>query len=185
MFKYVLYLLKHYTTKKSITMKATEFNQQLIELEDKLERFAMSLTSDHEEAKDLLQETYYKALANRDKFIGHSNLKAWTFTIMKNTFINNYRKKQKENTHNDKTENNYFINQSEESTTSTPDSEYSIIEINRKIEELPDEFRVPFKMFLSGYKYKEIAEELELKIGTVKSRIFFTRKKLSEKLQGY
>src|SRR6056297_3306849 len=166
-------------------MKAIEFNQQLIELEDKLERFAMSLTSDHEEAKDLLQETYYKALANRDKFVGYSNLKAWTFTIMKNTFINNYRKKQKENTHNDHTENDYFLNQSQDKAPVKPDSEYSIIEINKKIEELPDEFKVPFKMFLSGFKYKEIAEQLELKIGTVKSRIFFTRKKLSEKLEAY
>ncbi|MFP4019135.1 MAG: sigma-70 family RNA polymerase sigma factor [Bacteroidales bacterium] len=166
-------------------MTALEFNHQLIDLEDKLERFAMSLTSNREEAKDLLQETYYKALANRDKFIGYSNLKAWTFTIMKNTFINNYRKKQKENTHNDQTENNFFINQSEEQTPIRPDSEYSIIEINKKIEDLPNEFKIPFKMFLSGYKYKEIAEKLELKIGTVKSRIFFTRKKLSEKLQGY
>lgn len=166
-------------------MTALEFNHQLIDLEDKLERFAMSLTSNREEAKDLLQETYYKALANRDKFIGYSNLKAWTFTIMKNTFINNYRKKQKENTHNDQTENNFFINQSEEQTPIRPDSEYSIIEINKKIEDLPNEFKIPFKMFLAGYKYKEIAEKLELKIGTVKSRIFFTRKKLSEKLQGY
>ncbi|MFP3859356.1 MAG: sigma-70 family RNA polymerase sigma factor [Bacteroidales bacterium] len=166
-------------------MTALEFNHQLIDLEDKLERFAMSLTSNREEAKDLLQETYYKALANRDKFIGYSNLKAWTFTIMKNTFINNYRKKQKENTHNDQTENNFFINQSEDQTPIRPDSEYSIIEINKKIEDLPNEFKIPFKMFLSGYKYKEIAEKLELKIGTVKSRIFFTRKKLSEKLQGY
>jgi len=166
-------------------MTAVEFNQQLIKLEDKLERFAMSLTSDHEEAKDLLQETYYKALANRDKFIGYSNLKAWTFTIMKNTFINNYRKKQKENTHNDKTENNYFLNQAEDRAPVRPDSEFAMIEINKKIQELPDEFRVPFKLFLSGYKYKEIAEQLNLKIGTVKSRIFFTRKKLSEKLQGY
>lgn len=166
-------------------MTALEFNHQLIDLEDKLERFAMSLTSNREEAKDLLQETYYKALANRDKFIGYSNLKAWTFTIMKNTFINNYRKKQKENTHNDQTENNFFINQSEEQTPISPDSEYSIIEINKKIEDLPNEFKIPFKMFLAGYKYKEIAEKLELKIGTVKSRIFFTRKKLSEKLQGY
>jgi RNA polymerase sigma-70 factor (ECF subfamily) len=166
-------------------MTGLEFNNQLINLESKLERFAMSLTSDSEEAKDLLQETYYKALANRDKFVGYSNLKAWTFTIMKNTFINNYRKKQKENTHNDHTENNYFLNQSEDKAPVRPDSEFSIIEINKKIEELPDEFKVPFKMFLSGFKYKEIAEHLGLKIGTVKSRIFFTRKKLSEKLEAY
>jgi RNA polymerase sigma-70 factor (ECF subfamily) len=176
---------KNKNNKNQITMTALEFNKQLINLEDKLERFAYSLTSNHEEAKDLLQETYYKALANRDKFIGHSNLKAWTFTIMKNTFINNYRKKQKQNTHNDQTDNNYFINQSEDKSPIEPDSEYAIIEINKSIEELSDEFRIPFKMFLSGYKYKEIADHLDLKIGTVKSRIFFTRKKLSEKLKGY
>lgn len=166
-------------------MEPREFNRRLIKLEDKLIRFALSLTSDHEEAKDLLQETYYKALTNRDKFIGNSNLQAWSFTIMKNTFINNYRKKQKENTHKDKTENNYLLNQGEDNSPARPDSEYSIIEINRNIEDLPDEFRVPFKMFLLGYKYREIADRLNLKMGTVKSRIFFTRKKLSEKLQDY
>ncbi|MGM0531840.1 MAG: sigma-70 family RNA polymerase sigma factor [Bacteroidota bacterium] len=166
-------------------MNPLQFDQQLIQLEDKLERYAMSLTSDREEAKDLLQETFHKALANRDKFIRGSSLKAWTFTIMKNTFINNYRKKQKENMYYDKTDDNNFLNQTDESSSIRPDSEYFIIEVNKKIEELPDEFRVPFKLFLAGYKYKEIAEKLELKMGTIKSRIFFTRKKLSIKLRDY
>jgi RNA polymerase sigma-70 factor (ECF subfamily) len=166
-------------------MTAIEFNHQLINLESKLERFALSLTSNSDEAKDLLQETYLKALSNRDKFVGYSNLKAWAFTIMKNTFINNYRKQQKENTHNDNTKNQYFINLTKDVAATRPDSEYSIIEINKQIEKLPTEFKQPFKMFLSGFKYKEIAEKLDLKIGTVKSRIFFTRKKLMESLKDY
>ncbi|MCK5633384.1 sigma-70 family RNA polymerase sigma factor [bacterium] len=154
-------------------------------LETKLERFALSLTSSPEEAKDLLQETYFKALAHRDKFIGYSNIKAWAFTIMKNTFINQYRKKQKENTHNDKTQNMYFLNMSKNTSPTRPDSEYTIMEINKQIELLPAEFKQPFKMFLAGFKYKEIAEKLDLKIGTVKSRIFFTRKRLMENLKDY
>ncbi|MEF8846727.1 MAG: RNA polymerase sigma factor [Bacteroidales bacterium] len=171
--------------KNQTDMNPVQFDKQLIQLEDKLERYALSLTSDREDAKDLLQETFHKALVNRDKFIRGSSMKAWTFTIMKNTFINNYRKKQKEKMYYDKTDNDNFLNRTDESSPLRPDSEYSIIEVNRKIEELPDEFRVPFKMFLSGYKYKEIAEKLQLKMGTIKSRIFFTRKKLYVKLLDY
>ncbi|HAF28712.1 MAG TPA: RNA polymerase subunit sigma [Bacteroidales bacterium] len=166
-------------------MTAIEFNHQLIGLETKLSRFAMSLTSNKVEAQDLLQETYLKALSHRDKFIGYSNLKAWAFTIMKNTFINNYRKQQKENTHNDTTQNLYFLNLSRELSPARPDNEYTTSEILREIENLSDEFKKPFTMFLSGYKYKEIADELDLKIGTVKSRIFFTRKRLMEKLKDF
>ncbi|HRW63650.1 MAG TPA: RNA polymerase sigma factor [Bacteroidales bacterium] len=166
-------------------MTTFEFNHQLISLEPKLTRFAMSLTSDKTEAQDLLQETYLKALTHRDKFVGYTNLKAWAFTIMKNTFINNYRKAKKENTHNDTTNNLFFLNMSKEVSEARPDSEFSTYEITKQIESLSDEFKVPFKMFLSGYKYKEIADELDLKIGTVKSRIFFTRKKLMENLKDF
>jgi len=170
---------------KNITMTAIEFNTQLISLESKLSRFAMSLTSDKEEAQDLLQETYLKALSHRDKFIGYTNLKAWAFTIMKNTFINNYRKQQKENTYSDTTKNNFFINNSRDIAPEKPDTEYFTQEILKHIENLPDEFKNPFNMFLSGFKYKEIADELDLKIGTVKSRIFFTRKRLMETLKDF
>lgn len=166
-------------------MTAVEFNHQLISLETKLSRFAMSLTSNKEEAQDLLQETYLKALSHRDKFVGYTNLKAWAFTIMKNTFINNYRKQQKENTHNDSTKNQYFINLTKDQSPERPDNQYSTYEITRQIESLPEEFKKPFNMFLSGYKYKEIADELDLKIGTVKSRIFFTRKKLMDSLKDF
>jgi RNA polymerase sigma factor (sigma-70 family) len=166
-------------------MTAMEFNYQLTNLSGNLQRFALSLTSNSEDAKDLLQETFAKAITYRDKFEDNTNLKAWTFTIMKNTFINNYRRNIKANTTFDNTDDLYYLNLKNESHSETPDMEYSVKEIQKKIEELSDEFRMPFIMHTQGYKYKEIADKLQLKIGTVKSRIFFTRKKLMEKLHGY
>lgn len=166
-------------------MTAIEFNNNLISLEDSLERFALSLTSNREEAKDLLQDTYVKALTYRDKFQEFTNMKAWTYTIMKNTFINNYRKAKRENTTFDNTKDLFLLNITKESAIQNPDSEYSLKELKKAINSLDDEFRLPFVMHTSGYKYKEIAEKLDLKIGTVKSRIFFTRKKLMEALPEY
>lgn len=166
-------------------MTAMEFNHKLISLEPNLERFALSLTSDREKAKDLLQDTYMKAIMYRDKFQAFTNLKAWTFTIMKNTFINNYRRGIRENTTMDNTKDLYYINKPRESGFDSPESDYSVQEIRKAIDKLEDEFRVPFEMHNAGYKYKEIADELNLKIGTVKSRIFFTRKKLMESLKDF
>jgi RNA polymerase sigma-70 factor (ECF subfamily) len=163
-------------------MTAIEFNYQLTSLSDSLERFANSLTSNREDARDLLQETYVKAISYRDKFADDTNLKAWTFTIMKNTFINNYRRLTKANTTFDHTDDLYFLNLNRESGIDTPESSVSAKEIEKHIERLEDEFKVPFKLHLQGYKYKEIADNLGLKIGTVKSRIFFTRKRLMNSL---
>jgi RNA polymerase sigma-70 factor (ECF subfamily) len=163
-------------------MTAMEFNYQLTNLSDSLERFALSLTSNREDAKDLLQETFVKAISFRDKFADDTNLKAWTFTIMKNTFINNYRKAVKANTTFDNTDDLYFLNLNRESAGEGPDVTVSAKEIETHIEKLDDEFKMPFKLHLNGYKYKEIADIMGLKIGTVKSRIFFTRKKLMNSL---
>lgn len=166
-------------------MTAMEFNYQLTNLEGNLERFALSLTQNMEDAKDLLQETYMKAITYREKFVDHTNLKAWTFTIMKNTFINNYRKTVKANTTFDNTDDLYYLNLSKQSNEDSPESDYSTKEIEEAINNLEDEFRIPFMMHVKGFKYKEIADKLDLKIGTVKSRIFFTRKKLMEALKDY
>jgi RNA polymerase sigma factor (sigma-70 family) len=166
-------------------MTAIEFNYQLTNLSGNLERFALSLTSNSEDAKDLLQETFAKAITYRDKFEDNTNLKAWTFTIMKNTFINNYRRAVKANTTFDNTDDLYYLNINKETTFETPDSQFSVKEIQKSIDELDNDFKMPFLMHTQGYKYKEIADTLDLKIGTVKSRIFFTRKKLMEKLKGY
>ncbi len=166
-------------------MTAMEFNHKLISMEDRLERFALSLTSDREAAKDLLQETYLKALSSKDKFIEFTNFEAWAYTIMKNTFINNYRKAVRQNTIVDTTKDLYYLNNSREAINEKPDSTFQQKEINKHINALQDELKVPFLMHTKGFKYKEIADELNLKIGTVKSRSFFTRKKLMESLKDY
>ena len=166
-------------------MTTLEFNNQLTELKDRLMYFALSLTTDKVEAEDLLQETYLKALAYRHMFVKETNLKAWLFTIMKNTFINNYRKSMRQKTTFDNTKDLYFLNTASHTKVEAVDSEYAVGEIYKSINALKDEFKVPFRMFLEGYKYKEIADELNLPIGTVKSRIFFARKQLTKKLKDY
>ena len=166
-------------------MTAIEFNYQLTSLWENLERFAIRLTSNRDDAKDLLQETFMKAISYRDKFSDNTNLKAWTYTIMKNTFINNYRKLSKVSTTFDQSNDLYYMNLNKASGMDLPESSYSTKEIEKKIELLDNEFKVPFLMHVKGYKYKEIADKLNLKIGTVKSRIFFARKKLMETLKDY
>jgi len=126
-----------------------------------------------------------KAIIHKDKFDPATNLKAWIYTIMKNTFINKYRKDVKVNTIIDNTKDLYYLNNSSQSDIVTPDSKYNHSELVRVIENLEDEHRIPFQMHFQGYKYKEIAETLNLSIGTVKSRIFFSRKKLMERLRDF
>lgn len=166
-------------------MTAYEFNSSLIGMKSNLQRFAMSLTSDRDSALDLVQDTYLKAITYKDKFADYTNLKAWVFTIMKNTFINNYRRNLKENTLIDGTQDLYYVNKPYDKGSISPESNYAEGEIEKAINSLNDDFRIPFRMHLDGYKYKEIADELNLKIGTVKSRIFFTRQKLMLMLKDY
>ena len=164
-------------------MTQIEFDHKLISLYQNLEYYANLLTSNREVAKDLIQDTYLKALANRDKFADDTNLKAWTYTIMKNTFINDYRRKVKSKSSLSDPQNGYSMALGNEYPS--PESAYHSDEISRSISQLSEDYRIPFTMFLEGYKYKEIADELDLPLGTVKSRIFFTRKRLEKMLSGY
>jgi len=162
---------------------AVEFGSQLIKLKESLMRFAFSLTGNKDDTHDLVQETFLKALTHSDKFVDESNLKAWTSTIMKNIFINNYRLNIRQNIYRDQTKESFFINQKTSACRDDPASVYSVLEITRNIEQLKDKFRIPFKMHINGYKYREIANELDLNIGTVKSRIFNSRKQLKERMK--
>ncbi len=166
-------------------MTTIEFNHKLLGLQKNLKYFAYTLTSNYDDAQDLVQETYLKALSNRDKFADNTNLKAWTFTIMKNTFINNYRQSTRNNTMLDKTDDLYYLNLPKTSKVGVPDANISLREIENEINKIDIEQRKPFEMYNAGYKYKEIADHLNLNIGTVKSRIFFTRKKLMETLKEF
>jgi RNA polymerase sigma-70 factor (ECF subfamily) len=163
-------------------MVTKEFDSALIQLHPNLERYAYSLTANHEDANDLLQETYLKALKNRDKFEDNTNLRAWAFVIMKNTYVNTYRKAKRRFITYNSGDNEVFLNAK---SYNSPESEFSHNEISGKVNKLDDAFKIPFQMHTSGYKYKEIADKINLKIGTVKSRIFLTRQKLMSELSGY
>ena len=166
-------------------MRNLELEQKLLGLQNNMYNFACSLTVNRDEAKDLLQETILKVLTNEEKFVENTNFKGWVLTIMKNIFINNYRKIVRDQTILDHTENSYYLNIPQESGFNTPDGAYSINEITHCINSFSDEYKVPFSMHVSGYKYHEIAEKMKLPIGTVKSRIFFARQYLQESLKDY
>ena len=161
-------------------MSQIEFYSRFDQLSVLLQSFAYNLTKNQEDAKDLFQETAFRALTNRDKFNPGTNFKAWSFTIMKNIFINNYRKKVKANTIMDSTDNMYFINSGSTTISNGAESSMLMDELTGMIESLDDSIRIPFLMHYQGFKYQEIADELNLPLGTVKSRIFFARKELKE-----
>ena len=164
-------------------MTKVEFNKSFNQLTPSLKSFAFNLTKDNEEAKDLYQETAFRAITNRDKFKAGTNLKAWLFTIMKNIFINNYRKKTKANTIIDNTDNLYFLNSSDVTISNGAGTNIMMEELGGMIKNLDESIRTPFEMHYVGYKYQEIADQLELPLGTVKSRIFFARKELKSQIE--
>lgn len=170
---------------KNVKQMTFDFNNEVVNAQASLKGFAYKFTGNEEEAKDLLQETMLKAMSYREKFRKGTNLKAWLYTIMKNTFINNYRKAIRANTIIDSTDESYFINQTKIGNDEHPESMYNHQELQRVVEALEDTYRVPFMMYFNGFRYKEISKKLDLPIGTVKSRIFLARQKLMLSLPQY
>lgn len=170
---------------KTPMSNALTFKQRLLGLQGNLANFAFQLTSNRESAMDLVQDTTLKVLDNEAKYVENVNFKGWVFTIMRNIFINNYRKKVRSATIIDSTEDFYHLNLSQESGFETPEGSYATKEITAVINTFTDEYKVPFTMYIAGYKYSEIAEKLSLPLGTVKSRIFFARKRLQKILKDY
>lgn len=166
-------------------MKNGQFENELVSLQNNMRNFAFSLTLDRDDAEDLLQDTTLKVLDNKEKFKDNVNFKGWVLTIMKNIFINNYRKIVRNQTVVDKTEDLYHLNLPQNSGFETPEGAFAFDEITNKIEAFADEYRIPFSMHVQGFKYEEIAQTMNLPIGTVKSRIFLARKRLQEQLKDY
>ncbi|MCH5223086.1 MAG: RNA polymerase sigma factor [Muribaculaceae bacterium] len=167
-------------------MKTNEtFKQRVLGLQNNLLSFAYQLTTDKEQARDLLQDTTLKALDNEEKYVDNVNFKGWIFTIMRNIFINNYRQTVRKATVIDQTEDLYHLNISQDSGLTSPEGSYAVKEINQALDSFTDDYRIPFNMYVAGYKYNEIADKMGLPLGTVKSRIFFARKRLREQLQDF
>ena len=163
-------------------MSVAEFNQSVINNSDYLKPFAITLTRDSETAKDLVQETMFRAFANKEKYNAGTNIKAWLYTIMRNIFINDYRRKAKQNTVLDNSINEFLINSNQLSVSNAAESNLKTKEIQQAVYQLPDIFKSPFLLYFDGYKYNEIAAILKEPLGTIKSRIHFARKLLKEQL---
>jgi len=157
------------------------FRREVLKLEFNLIKYAYSLTLNAEDAKDLVQETFFKAFNNQEKFNEHTSIKAWTYTIMKNTFINDYRRRVRKEAVFNSDVHEYVINN--RPSDFNPEADLQFLDLNNAVETLEIDFKIPFKMLDDGYKYNEIAEELGICLGTVKSRIHVSRKKLSKILE--
>lgn len=166
-------------------MTAQEFSSHIIKVSKSLKPFALRLTKDHDDANDLVQDTLIKGYTNRDKFSDGTNLKAWLFTIMKNTFITNYQKMVRRNTFIDVTDNLHYINSTESSTQNLATSSFIQRDLSKALNALEEVYLSPFMLYFSGFKYNEIADKLNIPIGTVKNRIHIARKELKHMLPMY
>ena len=166
-------------------MASSKFQTNLMDLQANMLNFAYMLTSNRDDAYDLLQDTTLKALDNEDKYAENTNFKGWVFTIMRNIFINNYRRVVRSATVVDRTEDLYHLNLPQDSGFETPEGAFGVNEISAAIDEFPEKYRVPFSMHVAGYKYNEIAEKMDLPLGTIKSRIFFARQALQQRFADY
>ena len=159
-------------------MANTKFEQQLVSIPPNMYNFAYMLTSNRDDANDLVQDTMLKVLSSEDKYVDNVNFRGWVLTIMRNIFINQYRKMVRNATVVDTSTDLYQLNLPQDSGLETPEGTIAVVEINRALNSIGDDYSVPFRMHLAGYKYIEIARKVNLPLGTVKSRIFFARKRL-------
>ena len=164
-------------------MNTAEFNHQVQKYTQRLRAFAYRLTQDLDKAKDLYQETTCRALTYKDRFEEGTNLKAWLFTVMKNIFINDYRKRVRAKVMMDSSGNDYLIDAGKEVVSNQGDSNIMMEELTEIIDKLDEDLRIPFLMHYRGFKYQEIADEFDVPLGTIKSRIFFARKELKKEIQ--
>lgn len=164
-------------------MSNVDFNEMLVDNAEFLRPFAITLTRDNEAAQDLFQETMYRAIANREKYNVGTNIKAWLYTIMRNIFINNYRRKAKQNTIFDHTTNDFLLDYNQVTTANAAEANLKMKEIHGYIHKLPEIFRNPFLLYFDGFKYHEIADMLGEPLGTIKSRIHFARKLLKAQIE--
>ena len=179
----LLHCLFEFRTSKN--MNALQFQKKLLSMQENMMNFALMLTANRDDAQDLMQDTTLKVLDNQEKFVDNINFKGWVLTVMRNIFINNYHKIVRTQTVVDQGVDLYNLDVVNDSGFDSPDGAYQIQEITKAINGLNNELKVPFSMFLSGYKYNEIADKLDVPLGTVKSRIFFARQELQKVLKDF
>ncbi len=164
-------------------LSSIKMEEELVSLQNNMLNYALKLTSNRDRARDLCQETILKALLNFDKYYDNINFKGWVFTIMHNIFVNNYRQALHQKTILDQTGDLLLLNLPQ--VLNNAEGNYAYSEIIEAIHSLDKQYKTLFLMQISGYKYLEIAKIMELPIGTVKSYIFITKKRLQEILAEY
>ena len=167
-----------------MSVKEDLLDNKLLNIKDNMLGFAFSLTNNEEEAMDLFQDTALKVLDSRDKYIDKSNFAGWVFTIMRNIFINNYRGSLRNKVVLEDDDNCYSLPYINNTTDNSCDI-HTLNDINIVLKSFSKDYSVPLSMFIIGYKYVEIAECMNMPIGTVKSRIHIARCKLQKALEDY
>lgn len=161
------------------------FIKKILEMQGHLYSFAYMLTNNRDDANDLLQDTSLKAMDSEDKYVDNVNFKGWILTIMRNLFINRYRRMVRSGTVLDRTDDLVHLNAPQDSGYENPEGAMSVADINAAIDSFFDGYRIPFTMHLAGYRYAEIAKHVNLPLGTVKSRIYYARRRLQAMLGEY
>lgn len=165
-------------------MKNRQFIKEFEAHTNYLKCFALKLTKDKNLAEDLFQDTALKAFRYQDKYVANTNIKAWLGTIMKNSFINLYRKKKKRNEVQDTTVEKFFLNDPNKVNLNEGEMVVNVKELYKIIDSLDEGLRRPFLMSYQGYKYEEIQKAMgDLPMGTIKSRIFHARKALKTRVK--
>lgn len=166
---------------KILAMSKNQFS--VLQYQQPLKSYALTLTKDQESASDLLQETMYRAFKNRDKFTMGTNLKGWLYTIMRNIFINNYRSRKRRQVVFDSSDNQYLLDSNAGASSNAAEGAVLHDEIKALVSNLREDYRVPFMMAYQGHKYDDIAQQLDVPLGTIKSRIFLARKTLKAEIK--
>lgn len=166
-------------------MTTSQFTKAFTDYEAPLLAFALKFTRDPDEANDLMQDTCIKAIRFLDRFQDGTNIKGWLFTIMRNTFINDYRKSIRKQALIVQESEISSANLMKSSTSNKSETSFAMADINKAISKLSKAYSQPFIRYVEGYKYEEIAIEFSIPLGTVKTRIHEARKLLKKQLQMY
>ena len=157
-----------------------QIQDQLNGISNSLRAFSLKLTGNNDDAEDLYQDTAVRIITNADKYNPGTNFKAWAATIMKNIFINDYRKHHRRSQLLEQVRSSQLLTIDNKVTNNQGDRDLELQDLTSLTDRLPDDFRIPFMLAHQGYKYEEIAKELKTPVGTIKSRIFFARKRLQK-----
>jgi RNA polymerase sigma-70 factor (ECF subfamily) len=161
-------------------MTEQDFNERITKTKGLLKSYSFNLTRNSEDAEDLYHDTYLRAFVNKDKFNVATNFRAWMCTIMKNIFINSYRRANKKmEVFKNTIEGEPFY---EATATDKMTNIAALDDIKKAIDSLRWDYKYCFMKYFEGYKYHEIATELNIPIGNIKTNIFQARKKLKAQL---